>query len=132
MFVPSPLNPALPNKQRVFTIINDEKAKVYQFSDFTGGNAIIDTFKGQNYLIVGNENIITAFEVNGILTQLGYTFAFNNSDVFFTDNEGNEWSVFGEVLSGPRLGQKLNNPVNVTSMWFATAAVYPNPQIYID
>lgn len=132
LFIPSPLNPALPNKQRVFTIIDDDKAKVYEFSDFSGGNAIIDGFNGKNYLVVGNENIITAFQVNGALTQLEYSFSFNNSNVLFTDNEGNEWTIFGEAINGPREGQKLNNPVSVTSMWFATAAFYPNPQIYLD
>lgn len=130
LFIPSPLNPALPNKQRVFTIIDDDFAKVYEFSDFQGGNAIIDSFRNKNYLIAGDENIIVAFEVSGIFTQLDYTYAFNNSEVFLTDNEGNSWSIFGEVLDGPRVGQKLSNPINVTSMWFATAAFYPNPQIY--
>ncbi|WP_411894242.1 DUF3179 domain-containing protein [Winogradskyella sp. A2] len=132
LFVPSPLNPALPNKERVFTIIDDDKAKVYKFSNFINGNVIIDNFNGKDYLVIGNENIINAFEVNGIFNQLEYTFSFVNSDVFFTDNEGNGWSIFGEVISGPRLGQTLNSPTSVTSMWFATAAFYPNPQIYSE
>ena len=131
LFVPSPLNPALPNKQRVYTIISgNDNAKVYKFSDFLNGNAIIDNFDSKNYLIVGNENIIVAFEVSGAFSNLEFSYAYNDSDVFFTDNEGNNWSVFGGVLSGPRLGQKLTAPTTVTSMWFATAAFYPTPEIW--
>ena len=42
-------------------------SKVYQFSDFNNGKAIKDTFRGKAYLIVGNENLINAFEIDNTL-----------------------------------------------------------------
>ncbi|WP_400075130.1 DUF3179 domain-containing protein [Winogradskyella sp. R77965] len=131
IFVPSPINPALPNKERVFAITShNNNSKVYRFSDFIGGNAIRDSFFNTDYLIVGNENIIVAFKMSGPINDLTFTYDFQDSEIFFSDNEGNKWNMFGEAIDGPRLGQKLNPSQSVTSMWFAIAAFFPNPSIY--
>jgi hypothetical protein len=53
-------------------------------------------------------------------------------DVILLDNEGNEWNVFGEAVSGPRIGQKLQQPVAFMSYWFALGAFYPQTEIYDD
>ena len=47
IFFPSIFNSALPNKERVYAIINDNKSKVYQFSKFNNGKAIKDVFNGK-------------------------------------------------------------------------------------
>lgn len=132
LFTPSPTNSALPNKQRIFAIIDNNKSKVYQFSDFENGNVINDTFNGNEYLIVGNKNLITAFELNGDYLNLDFGYDFNNSETFFKDNEGNKWSVFGRAISGPRTGETLTSTKSVISFWFAIAAFYPNPKIYSE
>ncbi|HMC00038.1 MAG TPA: DUF3179 domain-containing protein [Flavobacteriaceae bacterium] len=124
-----PLNSTLPFKQRVYAIINNT-AKVYQFSDFEGGNAIVDSFNGKNYLVVGNENVINAFELTNDFSNLNFEYCFNDTEVFFKDNEGNNWSIFGNAISGPREGQNLITPKSVVSFWFAIAAFYPDPEIY--
>ena len=130
IFQPTILNSALPNKERIYAIISENESKVYQFASFTKGNVIKDAFKGTEYLVVGNENIIKAFELKGEHSNLTFSYDFNNSETFFKDDEGNKWSVFGEAIEGSRIGETLTPAKSVISYWFAIAAFYPNPEIY--
>lgn len=131
LFTPSPLNPALPNKQRVFAIFDRHDAKVFEFSSFENGNAIKDSFGGKNYLIVGDENALTAFEIPATLNHLDFEFELSSEiQSFFKDDEGNKWTIFGTAIDGPRIGHQLTPASKVTSMWFAIAAFYPDPFIY--
>ncbi|NMH87514.1 DUF3179 domain-containing protein [Flavivirga algicola] len=130
IFTPTIINTALPNKDRIYAIIDDDESKVYQFSDFNGGSVIKDTFRGKNYLIVGNEDLIYGFELSGDHENLTFEYDFNGSETFFKDNEGNKWSVFGKVIEGPRQGETLLGARSVMSYWFAIAAFYPNPEVF--
>jgi hypothetical protein len=130
LFTASPSNDALPNKERIYAILDGDKSKVYQFSKFNNGKVFKDEFNGKNYLIVGNENLITAFELTSEHDDLNFEYDFNNSISFFKDNEGNKWSVFGKATEGPRVGQELKMTRSVVSFWFAIASFYPNPEIY--
>ncbi len=131
IFRPEIINTALPNKQRIYAIIDDDKSKVYQFLDFENGNVIKDRFNEKNYLIVGNGSLITGFELKASQSNLDFEFERNiTTATLFKDNEGNTWSVFGEALSGPRIGETLTPVTSVISYWFAIAAFYPNPEIY--
>ena len=130
IFRPAIINSALPNKDRVYCII-DDVSKVYQFSDFTNGKVIKDTFNGKDYLIVGNENIINGFELTPEYLNTTFEYELNASEgSIFKDDSGNTWSVFGEVISGPQTGNTLQTPKSVVSYWFAIAAFYPDPEIY--
>ena len=93
---------------------------------------IRDSFQGKDYLIVGNENIINAFELSGDYANLIFEYDFIDTERFFKDNEGNGWSVFGKAISGPRIGQTLTPTKSVVSFWFAIAAFYPDPVIYTE
>ena len=130
IFTPSILNAALPNKERIYAIINEENSKVYQFSNFTNGKVIKDTFNGTNYLIIGNETLINGFELSSEHASLTFEYDLNGIDNFIKDNEGNKWSVLGEAIQGPRTGEILSGAKSVMSYWFAIAAFYPNPEIY--
>ncbi|MFD2726553.1 DUF3179 domain-containing protein [Hyunsoonleella rubra] len=132
IFRPEITNPALPNKERVYAIIEEGTSKVYQLSDFEGGKAIKDSFNVRDYLIVGNQNLIYGFELNGDYLDLNFEYNFSGSEGFFTDNEGNIWSIFGTAISGPRTGETLTPVTSVMSYWFAIAAFYPNPEIYSE
>lgn len=130
IFRPDIINPALPNKDRVYCII-DEVAKVYQFSDFDNGKVIKDTFNNKNYILVGNESVINAFELKVPFLDTTFEYELNTSQgSIFKDDLGNTWSIFGEVLSGPQIGSSLQSPKSVVSYWFAIAAFYPDPEIY--
>lgn len=132
LFAVNPLNDALPHKERVYAIMTDKKSKVYRFQNFQNGKILKEIFEGANYLIVGNENLINSFELNSNQLALNFTFSFNNSETFFTDNEGNSWNAFGTAISGPRTGEILKSAKSVVSYWFAIAAFYPNPVISTD
>lgn len=130
LFSVSPSNNALPNKQRVFAITNEKKSKVFQFSDFENGKTFRDTFNNNEYLIIGNKNIVNAFVLSEDYADLTFEYYFNDSEAFFKDDEGNLWSVFGEVISGSRQGESLTPAKSFVSFWFAVAAFYPNPEIF--
>lgn len=131
-FPVSPVNNLLPSKERVFSIIDGTISKVYQFEKFKNGKTIIDEFNGRKYLIVGNENVIVGYQLEGELKDLtfNYDLKITNNVTLFNDNEGNKWSISGVALSGPRAGQKMIVATSVVSYWFAIAAFYPNPMIY--
>ncbi len=130
IFTASPQNDALPSKQRVFTLVNRGSSKAYKFSDFNGGKAIKDNFSFEDYIVVGNEDLVYAFELSE--NQKNLNFEYNNSsfDEFFKDDEGNVWNVFGVAIDGPRKGEALGTANAVVSFWFAVAAFYPNIQLY--
>lgn len=131
IFRPDIINPALPNKERVYCIIDDNTSKVYQFSNFTGGKVIKDSLNEKDYLIVGNEFIINAFELSPEYANTNFQYEYRDAEkTIFTDDSGNAWSIFGEVISGPNTGESLVKTKSVVSYWFAIAAFYPNPEIY--
>ncbi|MCF6214103.1 MAG: DUF3179 domain-containing protein [Flavobacteriaceae bacterium] len=129
IFEVSPLNNALPHKERVYAIMTNTKSVVYRFQNFSNGKALKQSFEGKDYLVVGNADLINSFELNTSQASLNYTFSFNNSEAFFTDDEGNTWDVFGKAISGPRTGEHMKGAKSVVSYWFAIAAFYPNPII---
>ncbi len=132
LFTVKPSNSALPNKERVYAVIDDDVSKVYQFSKFNGGKALRENFNGKEYLVVGNEKLITSFEIGVDNADLVFEYDFNDSVTFFKDNEGNKWNVFGEAIEGDRKGEKMKSNISVVSFWFAIAAFYPNPEIYTE
>lgn len=130
LFPLDPLNPALPNKQRVHAVLAGNQSKAYTFDKFTGGKAVKDGFGGKNILVVGNEYMLNSFELNSAQNNLTFSFGSASSGEYFTDNEGNKWLITGEAIEGPRTGQKLTPTKSFNSFWFALALFYPNPIIY--
>ncbi|MDX5585434.1 MAG: DUF3179 domain-containing protein [Aureibaculum sp.] len=136
-----PSNSNLPNKERVYAIIDGDNSKVYRYENFENGKVIKDEFEGKEILVVGNENLIYSFQMNNSNSHLDFEYDFkennpdsgtDNTNVFFKDNEGNKWTIFGEAIDGPRTGEKLMATKSVVSYWFAIAAFYPNPKIYSE
>lgn len=130
IFTVSPTNDELPSKERVYAIIDQDVSKVYQFRKFRDGKVIKEMFNGKEYLVVGNENLINSFELNESQSNLTFEYDFTNTEIFFKDDEGNKWSIFGEAIGGPRAGETLKASKSVVSFWFAIAAFYPNPERY--
>ncbi|WP_347922763.1 DUF3179 domain-containing protein [Pontimicrobium sp. SW4] len=129
LFLPAPHDRRLLNKKRVYAIIDEDKSKVYQFEDFMGGNAIIDTFNNKKYLIVGDEHILNSFELSQDNEGLVFEYELSDSGGFFKDDLGTVRNVFGGVLSG-NLGDYLTPANSVVSYWFAIGAFYPDAEIY--
>ncbi len=135
VFPVNPLDERLPIYERVHGIINDGKAKVYQFNNFQGGTSIIeDTQVIEPIIIVGNQdqNFIVSFM--GRLED-GSTPQFEvanvpDPSVILTDDDGNLWNIFGEAVSGPRQGEKLTPTKSFMGFWFAFGGFFPDAEIY--
>jgi len=118
----------LPLKEKVLAVLDDSDAKVYRFSDFSTENIIKDSFKGKDYMLVGNTNFMFAYELSADLNNLNFTYIFGrngeDSDTVLEDNEGNKWNVFGEAVSGPRQGEKMVASSAMMAQWFSIPAFY--------
>ncbi|WP_343487965.1 DUF3179 domain-containing protein [Allomuricauda sp. d1] len=130
---PVSVNRTLPAKERVLALIDRGRAKVYRFESFEEVNLIRDTFRSRDYLIVGNENFMVIYRLTGDLAELEFSYVFDsdnlNSEILLRDDEGNEWNVFGEAVSGPRTGEFLGKTESMMAQWFSIPAFYPT-EIY--
>jgi len=123
----------LHEKERVLTVIVNEEAMAFRFSRLEAhSNLINTTINGKSLTVAGskNANLMVAF-YNELAdgTKLEFQTASGQLPVVLTDNEGNKWDVFGQAVSGPRLGQKLQAPHQMMGYWFAFAAFYPEIEL---
>jgi hypothetical protein len=133
-----PINPTdnrLPSKELVHTIVSDDfmAAKAYRFDAFDGLTLIEDNFDGKEMIIVGDDsrNLIVSYErrlSDGTL--LNFSAVPSGNSIVLFDNEGNQWNIFGEAISGNRTGEKLTNLNAFMGYWFSIGAFYPNTEIY--
>ena len=79
---------------------------------------------GKEYLIVGNPNFIVSFELIGELSMLNFEYVFNGSELLVSDNEGNQWNIFGKAISGPNEGESLGDSSSTMGFWFSIPAFY--------
>ena len=83
---------------------------------------------GEDYLILGNSDFMFAYDLNNTLSELDFTYVFGevdyDSDIVLEDNEGNQWNVFGEAVSGPRQGENMSVSSAMMGQWFSIAAFY--------
>ncbi|MFK5973349.1 MAG: DUF3179 domain-containing protein [Flavobacteriaceae bacterium] len=115
----------LPSKERVHAVVEGEDSKVYRFGDFTSTNLFKDSFQEKDYLIIGNENFIVSFELNEAQNALEYDYVYDgSSDIVAQDSEGNQFTIFGEVVSGPDTGTKLKPSASFMAYWFSIPAFY--------
>ena len=125
----------LPAKERVLTVVENEKAKVYRFRDFDNGTArlVHDQFEELKLLIIGSkkENFIVAFKLS--TEDLAHTFTIADGDqeaVVFEDDNGNQYDFMGNVVSGPNIGSKLLAARSFMAYWFSVPAFYQTPIIF--
>ena len=114
----------LPLKERVHAVISDGKAKAYRFSDVVVSNVIKDTFSNEVYLIAGNADFIVSFLLEAEIEDLVFEYVYAGTEVLMKDNEGNEWSIFGKAISGPRVGEFLKPSRSFMGFWFSIPAFY--------
>ena len=125
----------LNENERVLALIDEAGTVVYRFTNFTGGaNGVInDNFNGAPIVVFGNEskNFMAAFDAN----LEGQTLRFsainvNNSTIVALDDTGSEWTVFGEAVSGPHTGKKLNSlQPSFMAYWFSIGTFYEGAEI---
>lgn len=124
----------LPRKERVLGVIVNNKARAYKLADMTSPVTVVqDEFNGESLVIIGSQekNYIVSYKSQlDDNTKLTFTAIENSEPTVMKDNEGNEWNVFGEAISGDRKGQKLLSTTSYIGYWFAWGTFYPNLEIY--
>ena len=121
---PVPKDDRLPLKERVLAVIDGTDARAYRFVDLAAENLVRESFKGKEYLVVGNEDFMVSFELDAISGSLQFEYVFNGSEIILRDNENNEWNIFGEAVSGPRIGERLKSSSAFMGYWFSIPAFY--------
>src|SRR6056297_114842 len=121
---PVPKDSRLPSKERVHALLDGDRAKAYRFSSFESEHIISDVFEGKEYLIVGNTNFIVSFEMPAEKTVDDFQYIHTGGELLLEDNDGNQWNVFGEALTGPDTGSLLVKSKSMMGMWFSIPAFY--------
>ncbi|TDI64354.1 MAG: DUF3179 domain-containing protein [Bacteroidetes bacterium] len=92
-----------------------------------------DEFQNEKFVVYNNLqfDILVAYdrELNGNILD------FHPSDslpAILEDNLGNHWNVFGESISGPNRGARLNFLHQVKAYWFSIAAFYAEVSLYSE
>lgn len=126
----------LERKERVLVLLFDgQTAVAYSFDSFFGNGieSVFDNVNDQDLIIVGSkeDNFLVAFSTRlkqgG---QLSFTILDNQLPKLLKDNEGNIWDIFGYAVEGPRLGQRLDQPVQMMGYWFSFGSFYSDLDIY--
>ncbi len=124
----------LHKKKRVHGVIVGDSSKVYIISNFTGSiQAVNDKIDDLDIVVAINaeKNFAVSFErtlEDG--TDLTFSAVQDSLPVVLMDNKGTKWDVFGNAVSGPRIGSKLKPTLSYNAYWFAWAAFFPDPLIY--
>ena len=115
----------IPTKERVHSIIDQDRAKVYKFNAFENGNVIRDTYNGKDILLVGDDTTIVSFELDAATASMEFSYTYADSEGFFTDAEGTVWNVFGEAISGR--GWEINSlrPLHLLPIGFRLGLFIP-------
>lgn len=121
-------------KERVLAIIKDENARAFTFDELAeSNNIIINNFSGNEIVVAGSQqdNLMVAFQTE---TEDGTGMSFqiikNQLPLILTDNEGNNWDIFGRAVAGPRQGERLKTIPYMMGYWFSFAAFYPDIELY--
>ncbi len=93
---------------------------------------INQVFKGQPMVVIIAPSLGYA---NAFKSNLeGKTYRFMGDDqaegINLIDQDGNEWNLFGEAVSGPNQGKKLRALKAYNGFWFAWSLFYPRIEIY--
>jgi hypothetical protein len=124
----------LPRKDRVHGVIINGEAKVYPMATFRDEVTVIrDSFLNRDLLIVGDRksNYANSFLViQPEFNSLEFTAVQDQLPIVMQDDEGNQWDIFGEAVSGPREGQKLTATSSFIGYWFSWGTFYPGAEIF--
>ncbi len=129
-------NSSLPRKTRVLGVIVNGLAKAFSINSFDQPTTriITDRVGGTRIVVLGNQklNFLAAYanSIDGAEPGLEFSpVAEVNNAAVMTDNEGNQWNLFGEAIQGPRKGERLDRVTAFIGYWFAWATFYPDLEL---
>jgi hypothetical protein len=136
LFSVDPDDPRLPRKERGLGVLVDNARRFYSLESFDGVGVTVveDVLAGTELVLAGSKaaNFLVAYHRrldDGTL--LTFQPASGESlSIIMTDNEGNQWNLFGEAVNGPRQGEKLKPANSFMGYWFAWGAFYPGIDIF--
>lgn len=127
-------NPKLPKKERVLAVRVRNAVHAFRFQDFSEGVSTVPyRINETDLVVVGSEsdNFLLAY---GRETEDGALLEMeplqDQYPAVMSDQEGNEWDVFGVAISGPRTGQQLPVLRSLIGFWFTFPAFYTGTQLY--
>lgn len=124
----------LHRKERVLGLNVGDASKVYPISKFGNDVSLIhDQVGGMDVVAAGSSTHNFAVLFNRQLedcTTLDFTPVQDQLPIVMIDNEGTQWDVFGNGVSGPRAGTKLEKTNSYIAYWFAWTAFFPGTTIY--
>lgn len=128
LFEVKPLDNRLPKKERIFGIINGQVTMVIPISTLSDTIQILEVDIGDSVIIVGSRafNFAMAFLKESTFGSISVVPVQNHLPVIMEDQFGNQYNIFGEIISGPNQGQKLKVYIGYTAYWFAWGAIWPN------
>lgn len=94
---------------------------------------IQDDFEGLQLVIYANSDLLTMVAYSRT-TASGKTLDFQLSTMGFptilTDNDGTEWDIFGNAVSGPGAGDRLLPVTDILGFWFGFSSFFPKVTLY--
>lgn len=94
---------------------------------------IQDEFEGESVVIYGNSRL-QLFVAYSTSSKSGKTLDFHLSDRkfpnVFEDNEGTLWNIFGEAVSGPGDGDRLELIPYQVGFWFSFSSFFPKVTLF--
>ena len=124
----------LHRKERVLGINVGDASKVYPVSGFSNAVEVLnDTVGDMSVVVAGSSGSNFAVVYNRQLedcTVLEFQAVQGELPVVMEDNEGNRWDIFGQAVSGPRTGWRLQKTNSYIAYWYAWTAFFPNNSIH--
>ncbi len=123
-----------PRKERVLGVVVNGQARAYRSPAFADARIVHQQLGGINIIVAGeqSQNYMIAFQA-GLSSGESRQFELLDKKQwpdFMRDGEGNIYNIFGEVISGPDEGQRLQPVLNYIAYWFAWAAFYPDTEVF--
>jgi hypothetical protein len=121
-------------KERVLGVKVGTSTKAYNISSFANDIEVIQDTVGSTDLVIAissGDGYGVAFERrtdDGTL--LTFSAIYNQSPIIMEDNEGNQWDINGQAISGTRTGEQLTLPFSFIAYFYAWAAIYPDTSVY--
>ncbi|HJN51107.1 MAG: DUF3179 domain-containing protein [Pseudomonadales bacterium] len=135
LFDVSSFDNRLHRKERVIGINENDINKVYVIDDFTLDIEVInDDLNGLPVVVVSSsrDNIAAIYKrtlADGTILEFS-AVPGGALPLAMQDNEGNEWDIFGNALSGTRVTEQLARTSSFTAFWFAWVAFFAEPEIH--
>jgi hypothetical protein len=134
----------LPTMARVVVVKSGEAAVVYPLEALGKERVINHQVDATDVVLFFRAGTASAVDVGSIdrgrdvgtpavysRTVDGKTLTFRaDSDAFVDEETGTRWDFFGEAVSGPLAGTRLEKVVHYVPFWFAWAAFAPETPIY--